>query len=160
MFEIAVAELEAGLPDAAQFVRALLRLLTAALCGAVVGLQREQWGKPAGLRTHILVASGTALFVVAAAETGMALPELSRVIYGIATGIGFLGAGAILKLEGRQEILGLTTAADIFLTAAVGVSAGLGRLGLALMATVLAWSVLHVLGRVEQRLDNGRREPH
>jgi putative Mg2+ transporter-C (MgtC) family protein len=149
MLELALAELAAGLPDASQLLRGLLRLFTAALCGAVVGLQREHLGKPAGLRTHILVASGTALFVVATAEAGMGAPELSRVIQGLATGIGFLGAGAILKLERRQAILGLTTAADIWLTAAAGVAAGLGRLGLALLASALAWIVLALLARVE-----------
>lgn len=152
MFELVLAEVSASMPDAHQAVRAFLRLLTAGLCGALIGLQRELLGKPAGLRTHILVACGTALFVVAAAEAGMALPELSRVVYGLATGVGFIGAGAILKLEHIQDIKGLTTAADIWLTAAIGVTAGLGRLGLALMAAILAWAVLAVLGTVSDRI--------
>jgi putative Mg2+ transporter-C (MgtC) family protein len=150
MLEFVLAELGSGWPDANQLIRAALRLATAGLCGAIVGLQREQLGKPAGLRTHILVACGAALFVVAASEAGMAGADLSRVIQGLAAGIGFLGAGAILKLEDRQEIKGLTTAADIWLIAAVGVAAGLGRLGLALLATLLAWTVLAVLRRVEE----------
>lgn len=149
MPELILAELTSGLPEPAQLVRALLRLTVAALCGAVVGLQREQRGKPAGLRTHMLVACGTALFLVAASESGMAEAELSRLLQGLVTGIGFVGAGAILKLERRQEIKGLTTAADIWLTAAAGVAAGLGRLGLAVGATVLAWVVLSAMGRVE-----------
>jgi len=152
MLDLALAEIAAGMPDTGQFVRALLRLFTAALCGAAIGLQREHLGKPAGLRTHILVASATALFVVATSEAGMALPELSRIIYGLATGIGFIGAGAILKLERRQEVHGLTTAADLWLTAAIGVSSGLGRIGLALLATLLAWFVLGLLRGVERWL--------
>lgn len=160
MLDLVVAELSGGLPSAQQFVVALLRLLTAALCGAAIGLQRERLGKPAGLRTHILVASGSALFLIAAGEAGFREPELSRVIQGLVTGIGFLGAGSILKLEVPQQIKGLTTAADIWLTAAIGVAAGMGRVGLALMATTLAWIVLAVLHRVEHWLKHAGDGTH
>jgi putative Mg2+ transporter-C (MgtC) family protein len=159
MFDPILAELATGWPDAGQLMRAALRLFTAALCGAAVGLQRERLGKPAGLRTHILVASGTALFIVAASEAGMALPDLSRVIQGLVTGIGFLGAGSILKLEMQRQIKGLTTAADIWITAAAGVAAGLGRLGLALMATALALVVLVVLRRVDDWVKQAHARP-
>jgi putative Mg2+ transporter-C (MgtC) family protein len=158
MFDPILAELATGWPDAGQLMRAALRLFTAALCGAAVGLQRERLGKPAGLRTHILVASGTALFIVAASEAGMALPDLSRVIQGLVTGIGLHGAGSILKLEMQRQIKGLTTAADIWITAA-GVAAGLGRLGLALMATALALVVLVVLRRVDDWVKRAHVRP-
>jgi putative Mg2+ transporter-C (MgtC) family protein len=94
---IILEELTAGLPDPAHIVRVIVRLLAALLCGAVVGIQRERTGKAAGLRTHMLVAMGAAFFVLVPVELGMPLSDLSRVIQGLATGIGFIGAGAILK---------------------------------------------------------------
>jgi putative Mg2+ transporter-C (MgtC) family protein len=146
-------ELSAGLPDAAQAVRIALRLLAAALAGAVIGIERESSGKPAGVRTHMLVAAGAALFVLASAEAGLDADGLSRVIQGVATGLGFIGGGAILKLTGQREIEGLTTAAGIWMTAAIGVAAGLGRLGLALLSAGLTWLILDLLGRLERRLN-------
>ena len=108
-------------------------------------------GKPAGLRTHTLVCVGTTVFVLAGAGIGMSADALSRVIQGLATGIGFIGAGTILKLQCEREIRGLTTAAGIWMTAAVGV----GSLGLALLSACLAWLVLSVAKRAEEAL--GRR---
>jgi putative Mg2+ transporter-C (MgtC) family protein len=130
-------------------VSLVTRLLTAMMLGALVGAQRESSGKPAGLRTHMLVAMGGALFVLAPLEAGMELNGISRVIQGIVTGIGFIGAGAILKLQDKREIEGLTTAAGIWMTAAVGIAAGLGRLGLALVSTVLTWITLALIGKIE-----------
>lgn len=150
--EILLDELGSGFPDAAQSVRLLIRLTVAMLLGAIIGLQREQHGKPAGLRTHILVAMGTALFVIAATESGMNADAVSRVIQGLAAGIGFIGAGAILKVGQQREIYGLTTAAGIWATAAVGVAVGLGLLGLAVLSVILIWFVLAVLGQLEIRL--------
>jgi putative Mg2+ transporter-C (MgtC) family protein len=121
-----------------------------------VGLDREQQGKPAGLRTHVLVSAGAALFVVAAAETGTATADMSRVIQGVAAGVGFLGAGAILKLSDARQILGLTTAATIWMTAALGVAAGLGRIELAGAAAVLTLATLRVLGWIESRMWPGQ----
>ena len=141
-----------------------MRLGVAAGVGAVVGIDRERHGKPAGLRTHVLVSAGSALFVVAAAETGMPTADMSRVIQGVAAGVGFLGAGAILKLSDSREILGLTTAATIWMTAALGVAAGLGRLWLAAIAALLTLMTLIALGWLESRLwpapdeNFGRRE--
>ncbi|HET7157674.1 MAG TPA: MgtC/SapB family protein, partial [Burkholderiales bacterium] len=106
--EAFVTDLNAGLPDADQFVRVLIRMTAAALLGAVVGFERERAGKAAGLRTHMLVSLGTALFVIASLEAGMSVGDLSRVIQGLTTGIGFIGAGAILKLADKQDIKGLT----------------------------------------------------
>jgi putative Mg2+ transporter-C (MgtC) family protein len=154
--DVFLEELTAGLPDLRQMVRVLIRLVAAALMGAVIGFQREQAGKPAGLRTHMLVALGAALFVVACAEFGMSGSDLSRVIQGLATGIGFIGAGAILKLAKAREITGLTTAAGIWMTAAVGVAAGLGRWGSAGISVVLTWIILAVLLRIELRAERKR----
>src|SRR3954470_11381691 len=102
-------------PDMHQLVRVSLRLLAVLIIGTAIGLQRELTHKPAGLRTHMLVALGTALFIVSAAESGSSADALSRILQGVATGIGFLGAGAILKLTPEREIHGLTTAAGIWM---------------------------------------------
>ena len=150
--ETLLDELNAGFPDLAQIVRLLVRLGIAMLLGAIVGFQRERYGKPAGLRTHILVAMGSALFVIAAIESGMTSDGVSRVIQGLITGIGFIGAGAILKLGQDRAIYGLTTSAGIWATAAVGVAVGLGLLGLAVVSVLLIWFVLAVLGYAETRL--------
>jgi putative Mg2+ transporter-C (MgtC) family protein len=154
--DIILEELTAGLPDARQFTRIVIRLLVAMLLGARVGVQREQTGKPAGLRTHMLVALGAALFVLAPMEAGMNFDGLSRVIQGLATGIGFIGGGAILKLSQEREIQGLTTAAGIWMTAAMGVAAGLGRIGMALLSALLTWFILAVIGRIEHRIGSAQ----
>src|SRR5262245_4080251 len=119
-----VAEDFSDLPDAAQVVRLMVRLGLAALVGGCLGYEREMSGKAAGLRTHMLVAVGAALFVLVPQQAGMQIADLSRVLQGLIAGIGFLGGGAILKLSDRVEIRGLTTAATIWLTAAIGVAAG------------------------------------
>lgn len=156
-------ELSNGLPDMARMTRLLIRMGVAMALGAVIGAQREFMGKPAGLRTHILVAMGCALFIIAATEYGMSASDVSRVIQGLTAGIGFLGAGAILKLSASREIKGLTTAAGIWTTAAIGVTVGLGLLGLALLSVVLIWFVLAGLGYIENRIKRSRSEnnlPH
>jgi putative Mg2+ transporter-C (MgtC) family protein len=89
----------------------------------------------------------------------MSMEGLSRVIQGIVTGIGFIGAGAILKRKDEREVEGLTTAAGIYMTAATGVAVGLGRLGLALLSVVLAWVVLGVLGYVSARISPENARP-
>ncbi len=155
---IVLEELLAGLSDTRQLVRVIIRLLIAMLLGAVIGSQRERIGKPAGLRTHMLVAMGTALMVIASLEFGMNSDGLSRVIQGLATGIGFLGAGAILKLHEQREIEGLTTAAGIWVTAGVGIAVGLGRIGVALVGTVLTWITLALAGRFENWLSEWHNE--
>jgi putative Mg2+ transporter-C (MgtC) family protein len=132
-------------------VRVTIRLLAALIAGSIVGLQREHSHAPAGLRTHILVSMGVTLFVVVSADVGMGNDAMSRVIQGIATGVGFLGAGAILKMKGSLEIHGLTTAAGIWMTAAIGVAIGLGRLGTAAIGVAFAWFVLAILIKVEPR---------
>jgi putative Mg2+ transporter-C (MgtC) family protein len=150
MIEIFWDELTSGLPTKTQLAHTLIRLVAAALLGSLIGWQRERAGKSAGLRTHILVSLGTAVFVLAATGSGMSSDGVSRVIQGLVTGIGFIGAGAILKLSQTREIQGLTTAAGIWITAAVGVTVGLGALGLALLSTGLTWAVLAVGARLER----------
>ncbi len=85
--------------------------------------------------------------------------DLSRVIQGLATGIGFIGGGAILKLSQEREIQGLTTAAGIWMTAAMGVAVGLGRIGLAFLCVALTWFILSVIGKLEYRI-SGERATH
>jgi len=146
--DVLLQELSAVIPDSRQVIRALARLLVASAVGAIIGLQREHMHKPAGLRTHMLVALGSAMFVFVPLEIGTAVTDVSRIIQGIATGIGFIGGGAILKLVEKHEIEGLTTAAGIWLTAALGVAAGLGAPGLALMGAFIAWGVLALHSRI------------
>ncbi|HEX8639084.1 MAG TPA: MgtC/SapB family protein [Pyrinomonadaceae bacterium] len=142
-------ELTFGVPNANEWARIIIRLTAATLFGAAIGLQREKWGKPAGLRTHILVTVGTTLFVMTGSIYGMSSEGLSRVIQGIVTGIGFIGAGSILKVEKERDIQGLTTAAGVWMTSAIGVTIGLGSLGLALIGTILTLIILTVAGRFE-----------
>ncbi len=150
--EILIEELSGGLPDWPEFTRFVIRLIAAMLLGAFVGYERERAGKAAGLRTHMLVAMGSALFVIGCTAAEMSMEGLSRVIQGIVTGLGFIGAGAILKHRDEPDTEGLTTAAGIYMTAAIGVAAGLGRLGLALVGAILTWIVLGILGLISARI--------
>jgi putative Mg2+ transporter-C (MgtC) family protein len=145
-------------PDMHQVVRVTLRLLAALAIGTAVGLQRELTHKPAGLRTHMLVALGTALFVVGALESGMHTDAVSRIVQGLATGIGFLGGGAILKLTDEREIHGLTTAAGIWMTAAASATAGLGQIALAVIGTLLGLLVLTLFRKLETHLGHSARK--
>jgi putative Mg2+ transporter-C (MgtC) family protein len=142
-----------ALPDAAHLVATGGRLLAAAVLGGIIGAQRERVHSAAGFRTHILVATGASLFVLASQESGFSTSDVSRVVQGIVAGIGFLGAGTILKLADRGEVHGLTTAATIWVTAAVGVAASVGPLWLPALAASLTWIVL----ALAVRLEGGRR---
>ncbi|HKB70174.1 MAG TPA: MgtC/SapB family protein [Thermoanaerobaculia bacterium] len=132
----------------------LLRLVAAGAFAAALGWEREKAGKSAGLRTHILVAVGAALFVVlarlTAAAAGPSTVSVLRLdpLQAVATGIGFLGAGLIFKAEDRVH--GLTTAASIWSTAAVGFACGIGHYVLAAGATVILLAVLRLLARFER----------
>jgi putative Mg2+ transporter-C (MgtC) family protein len=132
----------------------LARIGVAMLLGGVIGLEREWHGHWAGLRTHMMVAIGCSIFVIAG--LGVAGPDrqtVTRVIQGIASGIGFLGAGTILKLDQKKEIKGLTTASSIWLAAALGTAAGLAEFALATAAAVISLFVLGVLGPIEKYLE-------
>jgi putative Mg2+ transporter-C (MgtC) family protein len=148
--------------DASQITRILIRLLLAAALGAVLGYEREHKGKAAGLRTHMLVSMGAALFVLVPQLGGMDIADMSRVIQGVIAGIGFLGAGAILKNPSEEHVRGLTTAAGVWMTAAIGVCCGLGREATALLATLLALLVLLVprwFDLPSERRDRGEDAP-
>ncbi|HYX20250.1 MAG TPA: MgtC/SapB family protein [Thermoanaerobaculia bacterium] len=126
------------------------RLGLAAVLGTLLGYQRERVHSTAGLRTHILVCLGSAFFVLASVEAGQTSADISRVIQGIVAGIGFLGAGTILKVSDRLQVHGLTTAASIWLTAAIGAGAGLGHLWLPVLGAVIGWIVLGPVGQIEK----------
>jgi putative Mg2+ transporter-C (MgtC) family protein len=148
-------ELSAGFPDAAQLVHVLIRLVAATALGAAVGFEREKAGKPAGLRTHMLVTLGTTVFVLASSGAGSSPDGQSRVIQGIVTGIGFIGAGSILKGTEERDVHGLTTAASVWVAAAIGVAVGIGSLGLALLGTAFT---LMILSFSKHRPESGARE--
>ncbi len=119
----------------------LLRLLLAAALGAVIGYQRERAGKPAGLRTHVLICVGAALFTIASLYGFGAGADPARVAAGIVAGIGFLGAGAIMR-TGEGIVAGLTTAATIWVVAAIGLAVGAGLYLASAVATALTLVVL------------------
>ncbi|WP_145183002.1 MgtC/SapB family protein [Pseudomonas sp. URMO17WK12:I11] len=154
----------ADITDVQEVVRILVRLMMAALLGAVLGFEREHRGKSAGVRTHMLVSLGAALFVLAPSMAGADEQALSRVIQGIVAGIGFLGAGTILKGNGKDpsHVKGLTTAAGLWMTAAIGTAAGMGREATALISTVLALLVLGTMpllvGKVEGQNEEKQHE--
>jgi putative Mg2+ transporter-C (MgtC) family protein len=132
------------LADPSDVTRVCVRMLVALALGAMLGYQRESIGAAAGLRTHMLVSLGSAIFVLVPYQAGMSLQDIARVLQGVTAGIGFLGAGAILKLH-NEQIKGLTTAAGIWLTSAVGVAAGMGLEATAILSAIFAWIVLSVL---------------
>lgn len=144
-------ELWVELPDVKQAVRIAVRLLLAIALAGLIGWEREVSNKTAGLRTHMLVSLGAALFTIASLEGISDKSDVTRVIQGIATGVGFIGGGAILKLYDQNRIHGLTTAGTIWLAAAIGVAAGLGKLGAAAFGLVLAWVILVVMEKVKLR---------
>ena len=147
-----LAELRHGWLSAEEFSRIIVRLGAAMIVGAIAGINRELGGKAAGLRTHMLVAMGAAMFVLGAEMTGLMGAQMTSVIQGVAAGIGFVGGGAILKFAEANEIRGLTTAASIWMTAAIGIAAGLGHIGLAFVASLLTLLVLSIIARFERRL--------
>ena len=153
-----IGEEFSDLADPEQITRVALRLVVAVALGAVVGYERERSGKTAGLRTHMLVALGVALIIVSAQQSGVEAADMTRVLQGVFAGIGFLGAGAILKLDDEHRVAGLTTAASIWATAAIAAAAGLGREGTAVLATLLAYVILSVLLRAEKHLEKTRHD--
>lgn len=139
---------EFALPDAGESTVMIVRLLTAAVLGGLLGLERERRGRAAGLKTHILVSMGSALFVLAPLQAGIDPAEVTRVMQGIVSGIGFLGAGAIIKLDRGERVQGLTTAAGIWMTSAIGMAAGMGLEIAALLTAVLALLVFAVIPKL------------
>ena len=141
------------LADAKQITQICVRLFIAVLLGGLLGYERERHESAAGLRTHMMVALGAALFVIAPLQAGMPIEDLSRVPQGVIADIGFLGAGAIIKLSDNGRIMGLTTAASIWATAAIGLAAGMGREMTAILSTGLALVILAVLPRLETHIE-------
>jgi putative Mg2+ transporter-C (MgtC) family protein len=120
----------------------VIRLLAAAGLGAAIGYQRERAGKPAGLRTHILIAIGAALFTIASVYGFISVADPARVAAGVVAGIGFIGAGAIIHRGGGDIVAGLTTAATIWVVAAIGLAAGAGLFVVAGVTTGVTLAVL------------------
>jgi putative Mg2+ transporter-C (MgtC) family protein len=145
-------ELRGGWQEFGPVIRMAVRLLAAAILGGVLGIERQYEHKSAGMRTHMLVALGSALFTAAPLLGGVSAEHVTRIIQGIAAGIGFVGGGTILKMTDQHEVRGLTTAANIWLAAAVGVAAGAGWLIPAVVSTLLALVILYILYRVERWL--------
>jgi len=139
----------------ASFLDTVVRLVVAVVLGGLIGIERQVHGRWAGSRTHMMVAMGAAVFVMAGImAAGKDNPEqITRIVQGVATGVGFLGAGTILKLSDRLEIKGLTTASSIWLAAALGTVAGLKQYELAAAGTIVSLLVLALLRPVEKRLE-------
>ncbi len=143
----------------------VLRLGVATLAGGLIGLNRDLHGKPIGLNTLGLVGLATAMVVVLADPSGDATkisPEASRVIQGILTGIGFLGAGVIVRAEHHFRIRGLTSAACTWLTACVGIACGVGQWRIVVVALAITFGLLIVGHRLERwlhRVLGGKDDP-
>ena len=138
---------------------AALKIFAAAVLGAIVGLERVWWGHPAGLRTNTLIAISSCVFTIVSIEgfpLQGAAQDTARVAAQIVTGVGFLGAGVMLQSKGH--VRGLTTAASIWLVAAIGMAAGTGLFFLAVFTTILATLLLLLLGPVSRRLEQRARE--
>lgn len=133
------------LGDVSQITTVCVRLVVAVALGALLGYERESVGASAGLRTHMLVSLGSAMFVLIPLQAGMGIADISRVLQGVTAGVGFLGAGAILKSQDDNQIKGLTTAAGLWLTAAVGIAAGMGREATAVLSALFALAILSLL---------------
>jgi len=134
----------------------LIPMLVAALCGSIIGLEREMRGKPSGMKTTALICFGCAAFASAGSALAGATGDPSRVVGQVVTGIGFLGAGAIITQQGH--VIGLTTAATIWVTAAVGTALGMRWYTRGIIWTVLCIVILQIIGALERKFGgNGKR---
>jgi len=144
------------IPDAATLTKITVRILVAGLLGGILGYERERKARGAGIRTHMLVAIGAAIFVIGPTQAGMSVGDLSRVIQGVVQGVGFLGAGAIIIGTAARQVQGLTTAASVWAAAGIGVAAGLGIEATAILATVIVLFILAVVPLITKSgPDNG-----
>lgn len=134
-----------NIPDLSTVTRIVVRLLLAAMLGGILGYERERKARSAGVRAHMLFAVGAALFVLGPLQSGMDISDLSRVLQGVVQGIGFLGVGAIIVRTGHHKIEGLTTAANIWATAGIGVVVGLGLEATAVLSTLILLLILAVV---------------
>lgn len=133
-----------------EFQTIIIRLVVSIVIGGLVGLERELEHKPAGLRTIMLVCLGSTIFMLIGFELSEFGSDLGRIVAGVVTGVGFLGAGAIIRARG--EVYGLTTAATIWLASGLGLAIGAGQYILVAIATILVLIVLRILGIVEKAL--------
>jgi len=133
-----------------EWITIVIRLAVSIVIGGLIGLERELEHKPAGLRTIILVCLGSTIFMLIGFELGLLGTELGRIVAGVVTGVGFLGAGAIIRARG--EVYGLTTAATIWLASGLGLAIGAGYYLLAITSSVFVLVVLRILGIVERNL--------
>ncbi|HHX38916.1 MAG TPA: MgtC/SapB family protein [Armatimonadetes bacterium] len=133
------------------------RLLVAALCGGIIGFERESADRPAGFRTHLLVCVGSAVYMLTSTMVAGKTHDPGRIAAQVASGIGFLGAGTILK-QGSM-VRGLTTAASLWVVAGIGLAAGFGRggAGIAFLGTLIVLISLNTLKILERRLDRAHR---
>lgn len=140
----------------AVFWRVMLDVAAGVICGGAIGLDRQLRGKPAGMRTCIIVVLTTALFATLGNSATESAGDPSRVVAGIVTGVGFLGAGVIFTQRGKLQ--GVTTAALIWSLAAIGVTIGFGYPLTAIVTTTLIISILTIVERLERRFPRLRRE--
>lgn len=148
----------------ASIAEVTVRLLIAMVVGGLIGFDRERQDKPAGLRTHMLVSLGAATFTLLGFEVGAHLSprtgegfDPTRVLQGVVGGIGFLGAGAIIKSGGH--VSGVTTAASVWVAGALGAAAGVGAYVLAGISTLMAFAILVVLGKLERKIPREQTQP-
>jgi len=134
----------------------VLSIILAVVLGAAIGLEREISGKAAGLRTNVMICLGAAVFTIISKQMAGETGAVTRIAAQIVTGVGFLGAGAIIR--DRAGVLGLTTAATIWLVASIGMACGAGFHALAVISTFIAVIVLMGLGRLEKPLGRFRKK--
>lgn len=149
----------ADLDDVANLTQLFVRLSVALVLGGILGFEREMAGRDAGMRTHMMVSVGSALFVLVPLQTGFSQDNLSRVLQGLVSGIGFLGAGAIIKRSSEPEVRGLTTAASLWVAAGIGMAAGMGREATAILSLAVALLILSGARLIGRRSSCGKREP-
>lgn len=161
-FWAAITSEFSDLPDLATIAVISVRLMLAALLGGILGYERERKARSAGVRTHMLVAVGAALFVLGPLQSGMPIEDMSRVLQGVVQGIGFLGAGAIIVRRTQHQVEGLTTAASIWVTAGIGVIVGLGLEATAILSAVVVLIILAVVPYVVPKassIDSDQNDP-
>ena len=134
----------------------IIAILLSIGCGAVIGLERQLKHKPAGLRTNILICLGAAVFTIISEKMAGGQDSITRIAAQIVTGVGFLGAGAVI--QDRGGIHGLTTAATIWLVASIGMACGAGMNFLAIITTILALGILLGLAQIDKHIETGRHD--
>ncbi|OZA06005.1 MAG: methyltransferase [Methylophilaceae bacterium 17-44-8] len=142
------------IPNVSQATKVVLRLMIASLLGGLLGYERELRGKSAGLRTHMLVALGAALFILVPQQAGASPADVSRILQGLIAGVGFLGAGAIMIGQQKDNETGLTTAATIWITAAIGITVGIGFETTAVLSTLLTLAILALIPKFVSKTNN------